>query len=97
MKNIAIALDAGSALQRNAITNYFAASEWAYWHWIDDFWIVQVPDDYTARTLHNHLEQLPAVGAATILLFEFKGRIEYWGRANKTGWDWLKNIGSTPI
>ena len=94
MKNIAVALNAGQPEQRNAITNFFAASGWAYWHWIDDFWIVQVPSDYTPRALHDQLERLPAVGTATILLFEIHGAIAYWGRANKDAWAWLNHIGS---
>jgi hypothetical protein len=94
MKNIAVVLNAGQPEQRNAITNFFSGSEWAYWHWIDDFWIVQVPDNYTPQKLHNQLELLPAVGTATILLFQFSGRITFWGRANKDAWNWLKHIGN---
>jgi hypothetical protein len=86
--------NAGTVEQRNAITNFFAASQWAYWHWIDDFWIVQVPDNYGPHSLHDRIVQLPVVGEATILLFEFHGRIRFWGRANKDAWDWLNHIGN---
>jgi hypothetical protein len=93
MKNIAVALNAGTVEQRNAMTNFFADSGWAYWHWIDDFWIVQVPDNFTTYLLHTAIEQIPVVGQATLLLFEFHGSIKFWGRANKDAWDWLNYIG----
>ncbi len=95
MKNIAVCLNVGSPPKRNAITSMFSDKKWAYWHWIDDFWIVQVPDEFTPRLLHTLIESLPEVGTATILLFEFKGSITYWGRAEEAAWDWLKHIGGS--
>lgn len=94
MKNLAIALNSGTPIQRNEITKFFMASSWAYWHWVDDFWIVQVPDEYTPKSLHIRIEQIPAVGIPTMLVFEFKGKIDYWGRNKKEAWDWLSVIGS---
>jgi hypothetical protein len=94
MKNIAIALNAGTPVQRNEITKLFAAERWAYWHWVDDFWVVQVPDGYTVKTLHERIETLPNICKPTMLVFEFNGRIKYWGRNNKEAWDWLQHIGS---
>ncbi len=93
MKFIAIALNAGTAIQRNEITKYFSNKDWPYWHWIDDFWIVQVPNEYTPQTLHDRIEELPDVGTPTMLLFEFTGDIKYWGRSKDEAWDWLKHIG----
>lgn len=95
MKNIAIALNAGFPEQRNAITNYFSNCNWPYWHWIDDFWIVQVPDSYTPSSLYSAIEVLPGVESATILLFEFHGNINFWGRADPAAWNWLSHIGSS--
>ena len=95
MKNIALALHAGTPQRRNAITKLFSDEQWAYWHWIDDFWIVQVPDTYTPKSLHDRLEALDPVGAGTILVFEFRERITFWGRAAKEAWAWLKHIGNS--
>ncbi len=94
MKNIAIALDTGEPIQRNEITQLFSSKGWAFWHWIDDFWIVQVPDGYTVRSLYEKIEELPSVGSKTVLVFEFKGRIDYYGRTKTDSWEWLKNIGN---
>jgi hypothetical protein len=93
-KNIAIALNAGTPEQRNAITSYFSSQKLAYWHWIDDFWIVQVDEDVTPKSLHITIEQLDEIGKPTVLMFEFKGRVKYFGRANKAAWDWLSHIGN---
>lgn len=95
MKNIAISLNAGTPIQRNEITKYLSNKNWAYWHWMDDFWIVQAPDEYTPKTLHNRIEELPDVGKPTMLVFEFSGRIKYWGRNDKEAWDWLSHIGQS--
>lgn len=94
MKNLALALHAGEPVKRNAITRHFNNCRWIYWHWIDDFWIVQVPNSYTPKSLHQELESLTAVGTTTILVFEFQGRIRYWGRAKKAAWKWLSHIGT---
>ena len=67
---------------------------WAYWHWIDDFWIVQVPYNYTARSLHEEIEKLPEIGEPTMLVFEFEGNISFWGRNEMDAWDWLNHIGN---
>ena len=93
MKNIAISLDAGTPEKRNAITNLFAVKSWPYWHWIDDFWIVQIPDELTPKSLLAFIEALPEVGPKTILLFEFPGPITYWGRAKTEAWNWLISLG----
>ena len=93
MGNIAIALDSGSPPQRNELTNYLARNGWSYWHWIDDFWIVQVPDSYTPESLHDELEALPRIDKATILVFEFSGRIKFWGRNKNEAWEWLNYLG----
>ncbi|MCW5651302.1 MAG: hypothetical protein KIS62_16255 [Ramlibacter sp.] len=94
MRSIAIALNAGNPQTRNIITNFFAAQNWAYWHWIDDFWIVQVPHEYTPSALHERIETLPEFGTPTILVFEFHGAIGYWGRSDAAAWDWLNHIGA---
>lgn len=93
MKHIALALNAGTPDQRNAITNYFSSQELPFWHWVDDFWIVQVADDVTPKSLHITIEKLENFKTPIILLFEFTGDIKFWGRANKAGWEWLSKIG----
>lgn len=94
MKNIAVALNAGLPAQRNSITRFFASQNWVYWHWVDDFWIVQVPDNYSPKILHDQIETLGDVGKPTMLVFEFQGSIKYWGRGDKEAWQWLSHIGS---
>lgn len=94
MKNLAIALNDGTPEKRNDLTRLLASNSWAYWHWVDDFWIVQVPDDYTAHSLHDLVKESSEVGTSTILVFEFKGEIQYWGRNKTEAWDWLKHIGN---
>lgn len=93
MTFLAIALNAGTPVQRNEITKFFSSKNWPYWHWIDDFWIVQVPREYTPKVLHDNLEKLPEVGEPTMLVFEFNGDIKYWGRNKNEAWDWLGHIG----
>ena len=93
MKYFAVSLHAGTPTQRNSITNSFASKNLAYWHWIDDFWIVELQDHYTARKLHDELEAIQVVGTATMLVFEFDRNIKYWGRAKNEAWDWLSHIG----
>lgn len=96
-KNIALALNAGTPEYRNAITSYFSSEDLVFWHWIDDFWIVQVEGTVTPKSLHTSIENLKEIKEATkkptILIFEFTGRIKYYGRASKEAWDWLKHIG----
>lgn len=95
MKKFAIALNAGAPDRRNIMTSFFNGRDWAYWHWIDDFWIVLVPEDYTPSQLHNEIEELAGVGTPNILIFEFHSPISYWGRATNEAWDWLSHIGDS--
>ncbi|MEJ1379329.1 MAG: hypothetical protein RPU34_05890 [Candidatus Sedimenticola sp. (ex Thyasira tokunagai)] len=94
MNNFAIALNAGTPTQRNEITNYLSNQKWAYWHWIDDFWVVQVPNDYTPKTLHDKLEQETDIDTPTMLIFEFTGRVNFWGRNKDEAWKWLDHLGT---
>ncbi len=92
-KNIAVVLNAGAPEQRNAITSFFSLQKLVYWHWIDDFWIVQVEETVTPKSLYALIEALDEINTPTILVFEFKGRVKFYGRANPAAWDWLKHIG----
>ncbi len=93
MKNLAIGLNSGTVEERNDITNLFSANDWAYWHWIDDMWIVQVPDEYTPKKLYNLIRSDTILGEKRILIFEFKGKINYWGWNAKKAWEWLSVLG----
>lgn len=95
MKNIAVALHAGTPEQRNSITNYFGSLNLSYWHWNDDLWIVQVHDSYTPKILHENLEANTDIGEPTVLVFEFTGQISYWGRQTKDAWEWLERLGQS--
>ena len=94
MKNFAIALDSGTVEERNEITNLFDTKKWAYWHWIDDFWIVQVPDDFTPKKLDEIIASDTILNTRTRLIFEFQGKINYWGRNTEDAWKWLSVIGN---
>ncbi len=93
MKNIAVALNAGTPERRNAITNYFSSKNFAFWHWVDDFWIVRVDDSVTAKSLYLLLENLAEINTVSMLVFEFQGQIDFYGRADKVAWNWLEQIG----
>ena len=90
---IAIALHAGSPEIRNAITNLIVSCKWAYWHWIDDFWIVQAPDSVTPKTLNEAISSLPRANGTTILVFEIKPDFTFWGNAHPDAWIWMSHIG----
>ena len=94
MKNLVIGLNAGSPAQRNELTKLFSEKKWVYWHWIDDLWIVQVPNEYTPKTLHRKIEELPNIAEPTMLIFEFQGSITFWGRSKDDAWKWLNHIGN---
>lgn len=95
-KNIAIALNAGTPTIRNGITDYFRTNSLVFWHWIDDFWIVEVDLNVTPKSLHAELIGSGSLTPSnTILVYEFNGPIKYWGRGAKEGWDWLSRIGKS--
>ena len=94
MRNLIIGLDKGSPFKRNELTEFFSGKNWAYWHWMDDFWIVQVPDNYSPKVLHSELEESTEIGKPTMLVMEFQGKIKFWGRNDKEAWEWLDHIGN---
>ncbi|MCG7964825.1 MAG: hypothetical protein N0E54_19145 [Candidatus Thiodiazotropha taylori] len=93
MKNFVIALEEGSPKVRDEITNYFSKENWAYWHWIDDFWIVQVSDEYSSKQLHEELEANTEIVKPTLLILSLDGNNQYWGRNEDDAWSWLNHIG----
>ena len=99
MKNMIIALHAGYPVQRNEITGYLLKMQWAYWHWIDDFWIVQLPLTYTPRILFDELaSSLNHATRSSILIFDFVGPVTLWGNNSPDSWDWLRNnLGSLSL
>lgn len=94
MKNLAMALDAGTPENRNLITLFLSNKNWAYWHWIDDFWIVQVPDNYTPKGLYDELIESTGLGLSTILTFDLNNHVNFWGNNKQEAWRWLEAIGS---
>ena len=95
IKNMAVALNGGTPEKRNAITNSFQGKGFAFWHWIDDFWIVQPDVSLTPKALALELRALPEIGGFThMLVFDLPDHLTYWGWANQEAWDWLTKAGS---
>lgn len=92
MRHILIALNDGNEKLRDCITTYIVGANWPYWHWIDDVWIIEPPHGTTAKSIHDALD--PFVDETTVLIFEFRGPINFWGRNEKEAWDWLNSLGN---
>ena len=94
MKHIAIALHAGTPPLRNSLTEHLVAKKISFWHWIDDFWILEVESETTPKQFYKSLVEADALDPkSTVLLFELEGRLSYWGKADKAAWEWLSSIG----
>ncbi len=78
---------------RNELTSVFSSALPAYWHWIDDFWIVRCEAGVTAKSLHEWIEKRTDI-TATMLVIEIKDGFSYWGRSKNEAWDWLSTYGS---
>ena len=91
MRHILIALNNGTDSLRDNVTSYLVGTDWPYWHWIDDVWIVDPPEGVTTQSIHDDIDEL--IDKKRVLVFEFKGTIKYWGRNAKEAWKWLAEIG----
>lgn len=94
MKIFIIALNAGTKELRNEITDFLTRSDFGYWHWIDDTWIVTTPDRYTSRSLHDEMELNESIKNKVLLVLEVHEPLTYWGRNSDDAWEWLAQIGN---
>lgn len=91
IKNLGVSLHGGNPDKRNLITNHFRDKGYVLWHWIDDFWIIQIPLSKTPKGVWDDLT-LAGLGTEIILIFELPGHITYYGYADPKAWEWLKPI-----
>ena len=85
--------------ESNAITQLFQDSPYGFWHWIENFWIVQGDNKHeTAEQLWDEISRrVPAFEPKTTLVMRIDNPVSYWGRADKKAWDWLRTeIGDNP-
>jgi hypothetical protein len=74
--------------QRDAVTNYFKTNNYGYWHWLNDFWILQSPyDGDTAESLLGRVKQIaPAMNVVILTVEPAAG----WACYGNPQWgDWL--------
>ena len=81
-----------SKAEADALTAYVDRQEhWAYWHWIEGFWLILRWDNPTAKEFWNAIAQaMPSLESKTMLVMRVDDPVTYWGRADKAAWDWLK-------
>jgi hypothetical protein len=99
-KYMVIALNNGTAEQRQALSDFVDAKPWGYWHWFHDLWILPskgTPPGLTATALYEEIEKVPALKKATILVLGFDRPPEYFGKANKDGWKWMEEHGGRAV
>ncbi|HVT29151.1 MAG TPA: hypothetical protein VHE81_14140 [Lacipirellulaceae bacterium] len=75
----------------DAVTRAIASAQYDYWHWIDDFWIVQTDKVHTAKFLWEFVtKSVPALSVTTMLVARIDSPQSYWGLAPNDAWTWLK-------
>lgn len=95
MKLYAIALDSGTPEKRNVITSLIVANNWEYWHWFDDFWIVDPKNQFLSpKLIYQTLASNAELATANILVFDFDRGVKFWGLSNKDAWKWMGSIGT---
>lgn len=88
-----VALDSGTAPQRDAISSFLHQKRWDVWHWIADVWFLNaVPDEITPRELWSELV------ASDLVLTPIKGlalklgdEMVFWGGNVAEAWPWLQD------
>jgi hypothetical protein len=90
-QKLLIALDSGTAPQRDAISAFIHAKGWDVWHWIDDLWLLNdVPPEISPRELWGELTASdPTLTPIKGLVLRPDGEILYWGGNVAESWPWL--------
>lgn len=93
MSKFLVALDVGTRDQRNALTDLFQKRGWNVWHWMEDIWLLAaVPDEITPKAIAGEISAhlVFQTGAKFIIIrITDSGKITYWGRGSKEGWEWM--------
>jgi hypothetical protein len=97
-KKFVVALHAAPHL-RDPITKYLEGRGWRVWHWYADLWLLsEVPEELTAGTVHQAIEQsFPLVIASSLIVLEMGSELRYYGRAPVAeAWPWMKEYWGAP-
>ena len=91
MARFVIATDKMPAVIADRLTTHFKGTGWGFWHWLDDFWVLDgVPDIYTAKKLYEELDGLSKLfGAQTCVVMRTDPPLSFWGAATKDCWPWM--------
>jgi hypothetical protein len=84
-----ILLASGTTEQYNQVTQIFQGTNYGYWHWIDNVWLIRSPfdGDTAAGFRNNIMNRIP--GLHFIIL---ETRPRDWARFSDNKWqEWLDN------
>ena len=78
MKHYIVAVDSGPADESNSVSEMLTDRGCAWWHWIDNFWIViDQKGVFTATSLRDAI--LEITHSRNLLVFEIKSRGSWAG------------------
>ena len=91
-RQFVIAVEGASKRMKDAVTNLLDGSEYGYWHWMEDLWLIAgVEGDVGAQSLGEWIEEeIPGLSSLNYLVIEIAPGKEYWGRNVKKAWDWME-------
>jgi hypothetical protein len=86
-------MQGASAPLMNTITHRLKASNLAYWHHMENTWLIAgVAEGVTAKNIADWLEQTPGFGETTYLILEIGSDARgWWGRNTQLAWDWMNS------
>lgn len=93
MSKFLIALDNSTKEQNEKFVDFINEKGYGWWHWIDNFWIIDTSSKLTAVELRNELGELyPNINK---LVIELKNNNFTWAgygpsNENNNMFDWLK-------
>lgn len=96
-KRFVVGIDTITEEQEKAFLEYLKTNSLAFWHWIDNFWlIVDRSEKFTAKKLRGEIKKL--IPSERLLVIEVKGRGRWSGFGPKTEkrnmFNWLHNTWS---
>jgi hypothetical protein len=91
MKVFIIAANSPTPFQRNAITNSYQNTQYGFWHWTPDFWILKSPYDWdTSESIRNTLHKLPLLQTLSFIVLGVEPREGDWAGWGPQEWSqWL--------
>ncbi len=82
-KRFIVGMDTITEEQEKAFLKYLKTTRLAWWHWIDNFWlIVDRSEKFTAEKLQNEIKKL--IPLERLLVIEVKGGAPWSGFGPKT-------------